>query len=122
MTLHLYRSNLTLKWNCWTLVVGFQDQCNLEHFSKRYISIGHSVLKLFIIVCHQVADTVNSSLVNLFGQYHDLKVIAEPGRYFACSTHTLAVNIISKRSKSIGSEKVIIISFFRNSILTCTCL
>lgn len=53
----------------------------------------------------EVADTVNSSLANLFGQYHDLKVIAEPGRYFACSTHTLAVNIISKRCKNIDSEK-----------------
>lgn len=53
----------------------------------------------------EVADTVNSSLANLFGQYHDLRVIAEPGRYFACSTHTLAVNIISKRCKNIDSEK-----------------
>ena len=56
---------------------------------------------------HQVANTINSSLANLFGQYQDLKVIAEPGRYFACSTHTLAVNIISKRCKSVNPEKVI---------------
>ena len=74
------------------------------------VCIGYSIIKTFYDY-QQVADTINSSLADLFSQYHDLKVIAEPGRYFACSTHTLAVNIISKRSKSTGPEKVIQISF-----------
>ena len=99
---------------------GFPGSTKLGAFFQE-VSINYSVLKFFIIVHHQVADTVNSSLVNLFGQYHDLKVIAEPGRYFACSTHTLAVNIISKKSKNTGPEKVTT-GFLRNSIITCTCL
>ena len=33
-------------------------------------------------------------------------MIAEPGRYFACSTHVLAVNVISKRCVTTDNEKV----------------
>ena len=109
MTSRFNRSNLVSKWTCWTSVVGFQDHRNLEHFFKRYALVIQ--LCVCFIIHQQVADTINSSLADLFSQYHDLKVIAEPGRYFACSTHTLAVNIISKRSKSTGPEKVIQISF-----------
>ena len=83
-------------------MVDFQDHCILIHFSKRYLWN----YKHFDNGLRQVAGTINSSLANLFGQYQDLRVIAEPGRYFACSTHTLAVNIISKKSKNTGSEKV----------------
>ena len=33
-------------------------------------------------------------------------MIAEPGRYFACSTHVLAVSVISKRCMTTDSDKV----------------
>ena len=53
-----------------------------------------------------MATAIRSSVANLFAEYHGLRVIAEPGRYFACSTHALAVNVISKRCKINGSNKV----------------
>ncbi|XP_064382194.1 ornithine decarboxylase-like [Halichondria panicea] len=48
-------------------------------------------------VFQRVASTINSSLDSLFSSFPGLTVIAEPGRYFACSTHAIAVNITSKR-------------------------
>jgi len=54
-----------------------------------------------------MADTINLSLAGLFSQYKDLKIVAEPGNYFACSTHVLVVNVISKKCMTVGSNKVI---------------
>lgn len=46
-----------------------------------------------------IANEINNSLEKNFpiGKYKDLKIIAEPGRYYACSAFTLCVNIIAKR-------------------------
>ena len=35
-------------------------------------------------------------------------MIAEPGRYFACSTHVLAMSVISKRCTTTDCDKVCI--------------
>ena len=61
---------------------------------------------MHIISDMQMATKIRSSVDSLFGDYHSLRVIAEPGRYFACSTHLLAVNVISKRCRAEGSSKV----------------
>ena len=53
-----------------------------------------------------MVTAIRSSLATLLADYHGLRVIAEPGRYFACSTHALAVNIIGKKCKTIDSSKV----------------
>ena len=53
-----------------------------------------------------MVTAIRSSVASLFADCHGLRVIAEPGRFFACSTHVLAVNIISKRCKTNGSSKV----------------
>lgn len=45
----------------------------------------------------EVASAVKRGITAHFSDCHDLEIIAEPGRFFACSTHALAVNIISKR-------------------------
>jgi ornithine decarboxylase len=42
----------------------------------------------------QIAAALNPVLESLF---IGVKVIAEPGRYFACASHTLAANVYSKR-------------------------
>ena len=55
-----------------------------------------------------MVTAIRSSLASLFADYHGLRVIAEPGCYFAGSTHVLAVNIIGKRCKTNGSSKVCI--------------
>lgn len=46
-----------------------------------------------------ISQTVNDALKEHFSDIEDLKVIAEPGRYFVQSSHTLVVNIIGKNSK-----------------------
>ena len=57
-----------------------------------------------------MASAIKSSVASLFADYHDLRVIAEPGRYFAASTHALAVNVIAKRCVTNGSSKVRVFS------------
>ncbi|XP_064382203.1 ornithine decarboxylase-like isoform X2 [Halichondria panicea] len=49
-------------------------------------------------VFQRVASAINSSLDSLFSSFPGLTVIAEPGFYFACSTHQIAVSVISKKS------------------------
>lgn len=46
----------------------------------------------------QVACAIRAGLSKWFGG-EDVTVIAEPGRYFAASTHTLAVCVTSKREE-----------------------
>ena len=65
-----------------------------------------------------MAAKIRSSVSSLFGDYHSLRVIAEPGRYFACSTHVLAVNVISKRCKGNGSSKVCLVMYIQTSVTT----
>ncbi|KAL5015826.1 hypothetical protein ScPMuIL_005415 [Solemya velum] len=45
----------------------------------------------------EMADVINSSLEKYFPEKEGVKVIAEPGRYFARSAMSIAVNIIGKR-------------------------
>lgn len=46
----------------------------------------------------EVAQTIRDALDEWFGG-EEVKVIAEPGRFFAASTHTLAVCVTSKREE-----------------------
>nr|XP_039257541.1 ornithine decarboxylase-like [Styela clava] len=50
----------------------------------------------------EIALIVNATLSDLFSvpQFENLKIIAEPGRYFAASAFTLATNVIAKRKVS----------------------
>ncbi|XP_064382190.1 antizyme inhibitor 2-like isoform X2 [Halichondria panicea] len=50
-------------------------------------------------VFQRVASAINSSLDSLFSSFPGLTVIAEPGAFFACSTHSIAVNIVNKKSR-----------------------
>lgn len=45
----------------------------------------------------RVTGAILKGLEHSFSGYPNLRIIAEPGRYYACSTHALAVNVISKR-------------------------
>jgi ornithine decarboxylase len=44
-----------------------------------------------------IANIINSAIATHFGSYPDLRVIAEPGRYFAAPSATLVVNVVAKR-------------------------
>jgi ornithine decarboxylase len=61
-------------------------------FSRRR---GSEQDRLFELSC----ENINKSLTEFFGDIPELKVIAEPGRYFVQSSHTLVVNVIGKNMK-----------------------
>ena len=42
----------------------------------------------------EISDYINSSLAEHFQKHGDIRVIAEPGRYFASAAYTLVTNII----------------------------
>ncbi len=55
-----------------------------------------------------MADIINSSIDELFGEDTTIKFIAEPGRYFVTSSHTLVVSVINKKEltdKETGARK-----------------
>ncbi|KAL5016024.1 hypothetical protein ScPMuIL_005613 [Solemya velum] len=49
------------------------------------------------VTFQEMADVINTSLEKYFPEADGVKVIAEPGRYFAASALSLAVNVIAKR-------------------------
>lgn len=55
----------------------------------------------------KVTNAINQALSEHFNssRYPNLDIIAEPGRYFACSTHALAVNVFSKRVVNAEDSK-----------------
>lgn len=45
-----------------------------------------------------IAKVINESIDDYFGGYNnDVKIIAEPGRYFVSASHTLLLNVIGKK-------------------------
>ncbi|ARF12269.1 ornithine decarboxylase [Klosneuvirus KNV1] len=62
------------------------------------------------ITFKDIATTVNDAIANYFNDIEDLKIMAEPGRFFVASSHTLVLNVINKKiriDKETG-EKIII--------------
>lgn len=52
----------------------------------------------------QIAAVVNQALAEHFPEEGNVRVIAEPGRYFVASAFTLAVNVIAKRVVARDAE------------------
>lgn len=55
-----------------------------------------------------MAEVINASIDEFFGEDTQIKFIAEPGRYFVTSSHTLVVSIINKKEltdKQSGTKK-----------------
>ena len=46
---------------------------------------------------NDITSTINSSINKLFPEGMGVRIIAEPGRYYAASAYTLAANVIAKR-------------------------
>lgn len=58
----------------------------------------------------EIASVVNNALETYFKtelRSGELKVIAEPGRYLVCSSHTLVASVIGKKYKNIDGKKSI---------------
>jgi ornithine decarboxylase len=55
-----------------------------------------------------MAEVINTSIDELYGEDTTIKFIAEPGRYFVTSSHTLVVSVINKKEltdKESGTKK-----------------
>ncbi|XP_011405033.2 PREDICTED: ornithine decarboxylase-like [Amphimedon queenslandica] len=76
------------------------------HFNFLDIGGGFPGSDTELALFQEVASTINLSIGRLFSDRHDLNIIAEPGRYFASSCFSLAVQVTSKRvtSSSPSSE------------------
>ena len=46
-----------------------------------------------------MAEVINNSINELFSDYNNINFIAEPGRYFVASSHTIVCAIINKKEK-----------------------
>lgn len=70
-------------------------------FEMILIDIGGGFLGVDndIITFEQVADKIKEGLTEYFSNISTLQVIAEPGRYFAASSHSLVLNVINKKIK-----------------------
>jgi ornithine decarboxylase len=84
-------------------------------FNMNLLDIGggfpgdHTGIKLL----DEIADVVNTALDDFFYDVNELKVIAEPGRFFVASAYTLACNIHSKKIiYSHDEEKLKTIMYF----------
>jgi ornithine decarboxylase len=63
---------------------------------------SQSQSNLFDTICHEINDSLEKNFPA--GKYDNLKIIAEPGRYYACSAFTLCCNIIAKRATKLSTE------------------
>lgn len=57
-----------------------------------------------------IAKRINDSIAEFFSEKDNIKFIAEPGRYFAESSHTLVLNVIGKKNivDEETGEKIIV--------------
>jgi ornithine decarboxylase len=51
-----------------------------------------------------IAKTINEYVDKYFGDVEDLRVIAEPGRYFASKSHTMVFNVIGRKKIEENGE------------------
>ena len=60
-----------------------------------------------------MAKAINESIDTHFSDVEDLRIIAEPGRYFSAKTHTLVFNVIGKR-KIVTEEGETTFQYYMN--------
>lgn len=53
-----------------------------------------------------IATIINKAIDNHFNDYPELRIISEPGRFFATSCGTLVTNVIGKKKIEIADKKV----------------
>lgn len=61
-----------------------------------------------------IAKKINEGLDEFFSDISDLKVIAEPGRFFVASSNTLVVSVVNKKVKRCPVTNEKIITYFLN--------
>jgi ornithine decarboxylase len=60
------------------------------------------------VLFETMAEVINKSIDELFNDRNDITFIAEPGRYFVSSSHTIVCSIINKKEKIISKKEKII--------------
>lgn len=66
----------------------------------------------------EVTCTINSSINKLFPEGSGVRIIAEPGRYYAASAYTLAANVIAKREveSRLGEDKASMMYYINDGV------
>ena len=65
-----------------------------------------------------IAKAINDSIDKYFSNYEDLRIIAEPGRYFASRSHTLVFNVIGKK-KIIENGETKFLYYMNDGVYGC---
>lgn len=55
-----------------------------------------------------IAEVIRDELQKSFSDIPNLEVIAEPGRYFVATSHTLVINVIGKKEVKDGEKKTFV--------------
>jgi ornithine decarboxylase len=58
------------------------------------------------VLFETMAEVINKSIDELFKDRNDIMFIAEPGRYFVSSSHTIVCSIINKKEKLISKKEI----------------
>jgi len=66
----------------------------------------------------EIAKVINENIDKYFNDVEDLKVIAEPGRYFASKSHTLVFNVIGKK-KVIENGETKFLYYMNDGVYGC---
>jgi len=69
-----------------------------------------------IISFKDIAETINIAINEYFSNIEGLKLIAEPGRFFVASSHTLVMSVINKKVKTDENGEKIIIYYCNDSV------
>lgn len=70
---------------------------------------GYPATDTDIIAFKDIANVINTTLDTFIIDYPELEIIAEPGRFFVGSSHTLVLNIINKKiniNKETGEKQI----------------
>lgn len=53
----------------------------------------------------EIAEVINTTIANEFSDIPSLRIIAEPGRFFVATSHTLVLSVIGKKEKLVGGKR-----------------
>jgi len=70
------------------------------------------------IVFEDIAKKLNEEIDKNFADVEDLRVIAEPGRYFAAMSHTMVFNVIGKK-KIIENNETKFLYYMNDGVYGC---
>jgi ornithine decarboxylase len=64
------------------------------------------------VTFESMAEVINKGIDELFNEYSNIRFIAEPGRYFVTSSHTIVCSIINKKEKIDKETREKLITYY----------